>query len=452
MGKRVCGGLQYSSRCARPRGRKPSALRRLAGADLSSALKCIAIYICSALLSAPAITGCAGGPIAGPLSPAQPALRDSTSSESVSKAYRFLKLMMDLYATGATTRLVRSFDGGPLKDFKEAVTYDDALFVDALVAQRTASDVARAKVVGNAFLYVQGHDRARDGRLRAAYAPKPLTNPGHIVVRDDTSDVGNMAWVGQALVQLYAATSDVAYLKGALRIARWLQVHTYDTRGHGGYTGGYTARGTKIEWKSTEHNIDIYAFFRMLARESGEREWTQRAAWAKQLVASMWDARAGRFYVGTLDDGVTPNKPFKPEDVNSWSYLAFADSQWASAPTWDTTNLVVNKNGFHGVSFCSGDRSGVWFEGTSHLADALELRSESGDEARAQKYLRDVAYAQANGPNADGLGIIAASKNGLRDCDGDEYFASLHLGATAWYILAASRINPFELLPSNAAR
>ncbi len=99
------------------------------------------------------------------------------------------------------------------------------------------------------------------------------------------------------------------------------------------------------------------------------------------------------------------------------------------------------------MSFCSGDRSGVWFEGTAHLAAALELRNESGDESRAQTYLGDIEYVQTNGPNGDGLGIIAASKNGLSDCDGDKYFASLHVGATAWYILAAGAANPFARLP-----
>jgi hypothetical protein len=395
-----------------------------------------------------ALFGCsmsssAGGAFVAPA----PAARGVVSSHSVSKAYEFLRLMMDKYARGSTTRLVQSFDGGPLEGFRDAVTYDDALFVDAMLAQGASGDVARAKVVGNAFLYVQAHDKARDGRLRAAYAPTPLRDPGDIKVDDNTSDVGNMAWVGQALVQLYAKTADRSYLNGALAIARWLQQNTYDTRGQGGYTGGYTARGKKIEWKSTEHNIDIYAFFTMLATESGRNEWTAHAAWAKRFVAAMWYPRAGRFFVGTLDNGVTPNKPFKPEDVNSWSYLAFANRQWAAAPSWDLKHLAVSKGGFSGVSFCSGDRSGVWFEGTAHLADALELRNELGDKAQAQTYISDVAYAQISGPNNDGLGIIAASINGLRDCDGDKYYASLHVGATAWYILAVGGVNPFLLIP-----
>ena len=355
-------------------------------------------------------------------------------------------LMLDKHAKGSTPRLVESFDGGPLKSFKDAVTYDDALFVDAMLVRGGSADVANAKLVGDAFLYVQAHDKAGDGRLRAAYAPKPLKSPADVVVDDNTSDVGNMAWVGQALTQLYAKTSNASYLDGALQIAQWLQNNTYDTRGQGGYTGGYSAKGAKIEWKSTEHNIDVSAFFTMLATESGQSAWSSRAGWAERFVASMWDASAGRFYVGTGTDGITPNKSFKPEDVNSWSYLAFANPAWAAAPSWDVTNLAVSERGFHGVSFCSGDRSGVWFEGTAHLADALELRNGSGDRTAAQKYLADIAYAQNNAPNSDGLGIVAASKT-IRDCDGDKYYASLHVGATAWYVLAAGGANPFALLP-----
>ncbi len=237
----------------------------------------------------------------------------SFSGKSISKAYEFLRMMMDLYVKGSTTRLVQSFRGGRLRHFKDAVTYDDALMVDALLAQGTGDDVTRARVIGDAFLYVQAHDAAGDGRLRAAYAPKPLRNPEDVVVDDNTSDAGNMAWVGQALIQLHEKTADGSYLTGALAIAQWLQANTYDTRGSGGYTGGFTAKGAKIRWKSTEHNIDVYAFFMMLSVASGRSEWAAHAAWAKQFVASMWDSGDRRFYVGTLNDGVTPNKPFKPE-------------------------------------------------------------------------------------------------------------------------------------------
>jgi hypothetical protein len=184
----------------------------------------------------------------------------------------------------------------------------------------------------------------------------------------------------------------------------------------------------------------------MLATASGDERWTKRASWARGFVAAMWDAKDGRFYVGTLDDGKTPNRLLKPEDVNSWSYLAFQNPDWAAAIDWDVANLAVEKNGFSGVSFCSGDRSGVWFEGTAHVADALEMRNRPGDPWQARTYVADVAYAQTSGPNGNGKGIVAASKNGLRDCDGDKYYASLHIGATAWYAMAVETVNPFALL------
>jgi hypothetical protein len=375
-----------------------------------------------------------------------PAAAAGASPASVSNAYSFLYLMMDKYATGSTTRLVQSFDGGGVGAFTDAVTYDDALMVDALLARGSARDLERAGVIGNAFIYVQAHDASHDGRLRAAYAPKPLTETSAVVATDRTSDVGNMAWVGQSLVQLYANTHRIAYLKSATSIAAWLQANTYDARGAGGYTGGYLPSGTKIRWKSTEHNLDVYAFFTMLAAETGDDAWTTRAAWAKGFVAAMWSTKQHRFFVGTGNNGVTPNASFKPEDVNSWTYLAFENPAWAGAPDWDVNNLSVSTGGFSGVSFCSGDRSGVWFEGTAHLADALAIRNEPGDAAKAQTYLSNIELAQTSGLNNDGLGIIAASKNGLRDCDGDAYYASLHVGATAWYIIAAGKTDPFKPL------
>jgi hypothetical protein len=39
---------------------------------------------------------------------------------------------------------------------------------------------------------------------------------------------------------------------------------------------------------------------------------------------------------------------------------------------------------------------------------------------------------------------MAASKDGLTDCEGDSVYASLHTGTTAWYILAARGIDPLS--------
>ena len=369
---------------------------------------------------------------------------------SVADAYSFLSQMMDRYAAGTTPRLVQSFTGGVLgqQHFTASETYDDALIIDAYLAAGTAAARSRARVIGDGLRYVQANDPRHDGRVRAAYAPTPLRSPADVTATDSATAVGGMAWAGQALVRLYAATGGRAYLTAAEAIGNWVQAHCYDARGPGGYTGGETANGQKIGWKSTEHNIDLYALFGLLATETGDSAWSARAGWARRFVVRMWDAGPRRFYVGTTSDGVTPNDSVMPEDVNSWSYLALRDPAYAASLGWEMRNLAVTAGGFSGVSSCREDRSGVWFEGTAHLADALEYRGNSGDGTWAARYVSVVYYAQAHGLNHDGLGIIAASRDGLSDCGGGSYYASLHTGATAWYILAVRRVDPFSMIPA----
>src|SRR5208282_3415926 len=103
----------------------------------------------------------------------------SQLDRSVARAYSFLNLMMDRYAAGSTPRLVQSFTGGVLgqQGFTSSVTYDDALVIDAYLAEGTRAARARAEVIGDGLLYVQAHDPAHDGRIRAAYAPQPLFGP-----------------------------------------------------------------------------------------------------------------------------------------------------------------------------------------------------------------------------------------------------------------------------------
>jgi len=115
-------------------------------------------------------------------------------------------------------------------------------------------------------------------------------------------------------------------------------------------------------------------------------------------------------------------------------------------------NLAVSADALRGVSFCRGDRTGVWFEGTAHLADALRFRRDPGDNARAARYLADIYFAQAHGPGEDGRGIMAASGNGLSDCGGGLLYASLHTGTTAWYLLAAARVDPFLQISGQTGR
>ena len=91
------------------------------------------------------------------------------------------------------------------------------------------------------------------------------------------------------------------------------------------------------------------------------------------------------------------------------------------------------------------DTSKVWFEGSGHLALALKLRNGAGDADRAEALLSSIRLGQRDAANGDGKGIVATSTDGLDSGFGDLYYASLHTGATAWYLLAAAGDNPFSL-------
>ncbi len=142
---------------------------------------------------------------------------------------------------------MQSYTGGLLgqRGDTTASTYDNAVVIDAYLAEGTSGGLARAETIGNALVYLQDHDPARDGRLRNGYAPVPLDGANDIQVADPASSTGTLAWAGQALVQLYAATRIRAYLRGAIGLGDWIQSRCSGGR-PGGYTGGDTAAGAKI--------------------------------------------------------------------------------------------------------------------------------------------------------------------------------------------------------------
>ncbi len=388
----------------------------------------------------------------------RPGLRTRFPSSSLDEAYAFLDNMMDLYVRGTTTRLVQSFVPTRALQLGDiAYTYDSALVVIAFLQRATSDDLARATVLGDSFLYAQAHDPAGDGRIRNGYHVDPfLRKNGTVRIAfgdgDGGTDAGNMAWTGLALAHLAAKTGAPAYLDGAAAIGEWVQVHCYDTRGAGGYTAGLSQRGNPLPYKATEHNVDLYALFTMLTTLTGDSAWSQRAAWARQLVEAMWSASSGFFWTGTTADGVTINRSFVPEDCQSWSYLALQEPAHAGSLDWAYANLSATDGPFSGVAFSNADRSGVWFEGTAHMAAAFEARNASGDGARAQAFLQTIGLAQTEAPNEDGMGIDAASKDGLRTGDGDKYYAALHIGATAWYCIALQSGNPMQLVDRRRRR
>ncbi len=423
-----------------------------------------------------------------------PALR-----RSVERAVAFQNFMMDAYATGATVRLTQSYSDEALG--ATAFTYDNAVAIHAYLADRTTDSMGRAEVLGNGLLYAQAHNFPyNDGRFAQAYyvnVPAADNSGAYITPAAApfyfyTSTVGDQAWAGMALAQLYLRTGKAPYLTAALQVANWIVRNTYSTVGAGGYSFGTNINSSNqsvpsTNGKSTEHNIDTYAFFTMLAtltrdaNASNGMQWSALAQHALTFVAAMYNAAGPYFYTGTLGDQKTINTSPIPEDCQTWSYMATLNAAWRHTIEWALNNLettdtpqsphssLTGSETIHGLVFDTAslsttayDAHAVWLEGTAHAVAALVTRVLRGadpvsglitDLSEALGLLRQCEKAQAllgagktagGHPIPQGLGLVAATS--VMDTGfGYTYGPSLHVGATGWYLLAALAANPFQL-------
>lgn len=314
----------------------------------------------------------------------------------------------------------------------------------AYTARGLPDDIRRAQTIGDTLLFVQENDPIGDGRVRTSYEPHGIRQ-GRVEITGPGTFTGNQAWAGMALTRLFHATGESKYLDGAVRIAEWIQTNTADMqRAPFGYTGGQLENGSSLEWKSTEHNSDIAGFFTQLAQLTGDSVWADRAAVASTFVAAMQSAD-GHVDTGTLLDGSTVNTHPVPLDSQTWTSLSTGDDRYDTALDWTLAHLIATDGQYQGPSISDTDVSKVWFEGSGHLALALKLRDGAGDADRAEALLDSIRLGQRDAANGDGKGIVATSTDGLDSGFGDLYYASLHTGATAWYLLAAAGNNPFSL-------
>ncbi|MFD5593567.1 Tat pathway signal sequence domain protein [Streptomyces griseorubiginosus] len=422
-------------------------------------------------------------------------LTGASTLSPAGRARAFLAAAMDAYPDHGTIRLTQSYsDQAGL--FSTAFTYDNALAILAHLASPGGG--SRAVALGDALLYAQTHDPVHDdGRLRQAYNVGPYTfydgspQPDGFVRADGTANVGtqfgftgtavgDMAWAGVALAALAGRTGQRRFLTGAVRIGEWIERIGRTDEPLGGYKFGVDGADRKLPFTSTEHNTDLVGLFGRLARLTGDRVWRERRARARAFVEKMWEPEGGFFYTGT-NDGVTINKSPVPEDTQTWTHLALASPAHARSLDWAASELAVRDTAdrpnstvpsgqsYEGVTFSSAslladesapiaagqpkpDRNGVWFEGTAHLALALRERGRAGDDKRARRLLGSIERAQellGDGQTTGGTplparsGIVSASSP-LDTGFGFGYYPYRHTGATAWYLLAASRTNPLR--------
>ena len=165
---------------------------------------------------------------------------------NIDKMYQWL-----LTHQNPRTGLIMSFEGD--KDIENwAFIYDQAL---AIIAYARNSDFERANKILDFFA-----KRAKrvDGRLINAYYVDG--SPAEYTVH-----VGPNVWVGIAALQYTYKTKDMSYLEFAEDIASSI-IYLQDSEG--GIKGG-----PGIDWYSTEHNLDAYAFFNMLYEVTSKNKY-----------------------------------------------------------------------------------------------------------------------------------------------------------------------------------
>jgi hypothetical protein len=419
---------------------------------------------------------------------------------SIEKAVVFQNTMMDAYATGDTIRLIESYsDQGGLES--TAFTYDNAVSIHAYLVSGKKEDLTRAKILGDGLIYAQANNFPfNDGRFAQAYfvnqeatdGSGAYITPAAFPFYFYTSAVGDQAWAGMALSQLFHCTGEKKYLNAALSVGNWIVANTYNTLGAGGYSFGtninqYNQSVPSPNGKSTEHNIDTYAFFTMLdelthhGNATNGSSWKSLAEHALTFLMAMYNTTGGYFFTGTLGDQISINYYPVPEDVQTWSYLALLDREYKQTIDWALANLhatdtaastdssLSGTESFTGLVFDSAslntttyDPNAVWLEGTAHTIAALTARSVAGGGG-FQKRIEDLKAAVAlvktceaaqaelgpgqtiNGkPIASGNGLVAATSP-MDTGFGYGYFPNLHIGATGWYLIAAQGGNPFRL-------
>ncbi|KJK14390.1 hypothetical protein UB46_38805 [Burkholderiaceae bacterium 16] len=338
-----------------------------------------------------------------------------------------------------------------------AFVYDNALAGVALVACHRVGDARR---IADAMAAASARDRHYHvGRLRNAYragalpaGPAPLPGwwdtPSQRWFEDAYqagTATGNVAWAALMLLAVYDATHERRYLDSASAMMGWVDATLFDAGPPGGFIGGYFGEEptpTRQAWKSTEHNVDVYAAFSWLARVSNDPRWPAAARRARGFVEAMWQPREGRFMIGTREDGRTLNSGPSALDAVLWPLIAIPDApmDWRRGLDW-----TRERHGVKGGYGFNANPDGVWTEGTGQAALVLRASSRAQDAAPlwplllSQRAPSGLLYATPEQRIRTGLSI------GPTSTTEDFYYYHLpHLGATAWAVLAAAAWNPFR--------
>lgn len=179
--------------------------------------------------------------------------KNNLQKASVDKMRHWLRVHQTRY-----TGLILSYEGdNSLRDW--GFTYDQAL---ACLVFLEADDIKRAENILDFFIEKAENS---DKLFYNAYCVKTGTPCEYIV------HSGPNAWIGIAACQYIKKTKDLKFMPLAVSIAKSLIDLQLDS------DDGSIRGGPYVDWISTEHNLDAYAFFNMLYTLTSEELYNEAA-------------------------------------------------------------------------------------------------------------------------------------------------------------------------------
>ncbi len=167
------------------------------------------------------------------------------------------------------TGLVASFEGDPSLE-ETAFSYDQSLVTQAFLLD---NDPEKAEAI---LSFYNSRARNQNGAYFNAY-DSANGEPREMIVR-----TGPNLWLGIAALQYGRVANDPRFVPMAKRLGDWALRFQDD---EGGFLGG-----PDVSWYSTEHNLDAYAFFGMLAEVTGDERYRRARektlAWLKKYAYS----------------------------------------------------------------------------------------------------------------------------------------------------------------------
>ena len=354
------------------------------------------------------------------------------------------------------TGLISSYEGAAaVEDW--AFTYDQALAVIAFVH---AGDFSAATKILDFYLNAQ---KIENGAVANAY----YASNGEIA--ECVAHAGPNIWLGLAMAHYMDKTKDMRYLSFTEGLARWLfSFQDAD----GGLKGG-----PAISWYSTEHNLDAYAFYKMLVKLTGDQSYERRAGQTLSWLNKNAFSRIGTPLIkrGKGDATIAT-------DTYAWSITAIGPSQLAvqgmdpddimefainhCSVNVDYVKMDGSKIRIKGFDFAKHEhlaRGGVIScEWTAQMILAMEIMAQAHKQAGrqdkalaysrlAEAYVSDLSKMIITSPSPVGQGDFclpyashesADTGHGWRTPEGHRTGS---VAATTYAILAMKKINPLRL-------